>query len=380
MVTLKNGYYLSPAGQFVAGDIFIEEERLSRVGGVSSSGGEVLDVKGCRILPGFIDMHIHGAIGYDVMTAGPKGLGEIAAFLARAGTTSFLPTTITSSRDDLQQALLGIKDAMVQEGFGASVHGVHIEGPYINPAQKGCHDASLLRHPEAEEVLEMAGIVGAETKIHLTVAPEMDGVMGLIQGLRDRKNISFAIGHSDADAETVVEALGGGVRIFTHLFNGMRGIHHREPGVAGAALLSDAPVELICDGEHVAPEMVRLVYRLKRDDGIVLVTDAMQATGLGDGDYHFGGFTVEVRGGIARRKDGRLASSTLTLWQAVRNMMKFAGVTLEQAVKMASWNPARVLGVDGVVGSIEPGKRADLMVIDEREEIRMVFCRGKRVV
>jgi len=206
----------------------------------------------------------------------------------------------------------------------------------------------------------------------------MGGALDFIEAITmDGSTVS--IGHSDADTEVIKNALERGAVIFTHLFNGMRGIHHRDPRVAGAALLSDAYVELICDGIHVHPDIVKLAYRLKGKDRIVIITDAMHAKGLGDGTYSFCGSKIIVADGEARMEDGALAGGMSSMLQNVRNMVRFAGATLEEAVQMATENPARVVGVDSLTGSLEKGKRADILVLDDSFEIESVFIRGKKI-
>ena len=379
MLILKNGLFLSAEGKFEKGDIAICDDTISSIGSLPGDGeaSEIFDVEGCKVVPGLIDIHCHGAVGHDVMTSSPPQLKEIAEHLAKNGTTSFFPTTITSRMEDLLNVLRNVKEASKMAGCGSSIEGVHIEGPYINAAHKGCHDPSLIKQPTLEEYESFREIMG-DLKIHMTVAPEMPGNMEFIK-YAVSKGSTVGIGHSDGNCSDVKKGLEAGATIFTHLFNGMRGIHHREPGVAGTALASDAFVELICDGIHVHPEIIKMVYRVKGKEKIVLVTDAMQATGFGDGEFSFGGFRVFVKDGIARKEDGTLAGSTLTMFKAIKNMMKFTGIPLEDAVSMASLNPAKVVGLSHITGSIQPGKRADLVVIDGSMEIKMVFCRGKLV-
>lgn len=379
MILLKGGYYLSGDGNFKRADILIEGEKIISIQDkIEQKDGFITwNFKGCRLIPGFIDIHMHGALGYDVMVSSPSQIIEIAEHLAREGTTSFFPTTITANTDEVFEAIVNIKRAATSNMSGASIEGVHIEGPYINPRQKGCHDIVKMKQPSMEEYKEFKALAG-DLKIHMTVAPELNGSFEFIDYVT-RNGGTISIGHSDACSDIVEEALKHGAGIFTHLFNGMKGIHHREPGVAGTALLSEAYVELICDGIHVHPDIIRLIHRLKGKDKIVLVTDAMQAKGLGDGRYQFGGFTVIVSNGIARMEDGTLASSTLSMFNAVKNFVKFTGVRLEEAINMASLNPAKAIGIDYKTGSLEVGKRADIVVIDDGLQVEAVFYRGKRV-
>lgn len=379
MILLKQCDYLAPDGNFVKGDILIDGDKISGVGEIMGEPDDtyIIDLEGKKVIPGLIDIHFHGALGYDMMDAASAQIVEIARFLAEGGVTSFLPTTITSTMPDLYRVLMNIKDATSLNDYGASILGAHIEGPYINPKQKGCHDPALMKPPVIEEYREFKRILG-DLKVHLTVAPELAGSMEFVKYVTDDGN-TVSIGHSNADSGTVARGLDSGANVFTHLFNGMKGLHHREPGVAGAALVGDAFAEVICDGIHVHPEIVKLIYRMKGKERVVLVTDAMAATGLGDGEYFFGGFKIKVVDGIARKDDGTLASSTLSLFKAVKNMMQITGIPFAEAVAMASINPARVIGIDKITGSIEPGKRADLVLINDSLEVEAVICRGQRV-
>lgn len=380
MILLKGGSYLSPKCIFEKADILIADEKIQAIeSNIEPKDSYTnVDLKGDKVIPGFIDIHMHGALGYDVMTANPSQIIHIADHLAKEGTTSFFPTTITADIKEIGNAIQNIQQASGLNKSGASIEGIHVEGPYINPKQKGCHDTTKMKSPDFEEYEEFKSLAG-DLKLHMTVAPELSNSIEFIE-YASKDNSTMGIGHSDGDYDTIREALNHGARIFTHLFNAMKGIHHREPGVAGAALLSDAYVELICDGIHVHPDNIQLVYRLKGKDKIILVSDAMQAKGLGDGRYQFGGFTVVVSKGIARKEDGSLASSTLSMFEAVKNMARFADIGFEEAVQMATLNPARAVGIDDITGSVEAGKRADLIVIDKAFKMQSVFCRGKRVL
>ncbi len=373
---LKNAVYLDRDGTFKEGDILVRDGLIKSIGKGIEGDDEQIDLNGKRVIPGLIDVHFHGAVGYDVMDATPEQILEIADFLAKEGTTSFLPTTITAGIEDIESALANIREAASRQRSGSSIEGVHIEGPYLNELYKGCHDTTKMKRADIAEYEKFRAIAG-DLKFHVTLAPEIEGSLDFIRYVRG-KNDTVAIGHTNANYDEVCNALLAGAAGFTHLFNGMRGIHHREPGTAGTALLSDAYVELICDGVHVDRHMVDMVYRLKGKDRIVLVTDAMLATGLGDGEYMFGGSKVIVKNGIARNEDGGLASSTLTLYRAVRNMTEFTAATFEEAVQMASINPARFIGIDHITGSIEEGKRADLVILNGDDTIDCVYVKGIR--
>jgi len=377
MVTLKNGYYLSPEeNRYIRANLRLEGERIEGVG--DGAAGTVYDIEGCRVLPGLIDIHTHGAVGFDTMSASPEETVEWSQFLAKNGVTSFMPTTITASRDEILRALRNLKAASQSPALGATILGVHIEGPYLNVKYKGAHDARYILPPSIKDVKEFGEILGESLIMRLTLAPEMDGAMDLIRYVVGAGGY-VSIGHCDAVLETVNEAVGNGANSFTHLFNAMRGIHHREPGTAGAALLCDAYAEVICDGIHIHPEIVRLICCTKGIDRVISITDAMQAAGLHDGLYPFAGGNVHVVDGAARTPGGKLAGSTLLLRNGVANLARFANIPFEKAILTATVNPAKAVGLDGVIGRIEPGKRADLWVVDDRMNIRYTFCRGKKI-
>ncbi|HEU5058351.1 MAG TPA: N-acetylglucosamine-6-phosphate deacetylase [Kofleriaceae bacterium] len=376
MLLLRNAEVFT-GGRFVAADLTIAGELVHAIGGPPPPDADVVDLAGCRLVPGFVDLHFHGAMGADVMDDDPAGLARICDYQARHGTTAFLATTITADMPALLAAVERIATAAAAPGAGARVVGLHIEGPFINPAQRGCHRVDWMKSPSlADHDALSAHAAGAP--LHFTVAPELPGAAEFIRGVVARGS-TVSLGHSDARAAEVRRGLDAGAGIFTHLFNAMRGLHHREPGVVGAALDSPAHVELICDGVHVAPEVVKLVYQLKGPGRLVLVTDAMAAAGMGDGTYRFAGERVTVTGGVARTDAGALASSTITLRDALANLMRFTGAPLAEALSTVTSTPARVLGMEDRLGAIAPGRAADLVALDGDLAIRAVFCRGRRV-
>lgn len=388
MIILKNGEYLAPSGEFVKGDIFIKGDRIyslrlrdgnagEDIQGLDLNGAEIIDLEGKKVIPGLIDIHTHGALGYDVAVASAEEIYEIAKYQARNGTTTFMPTTVTDDINNTKKALEEIRKASDMQGDEATIAGAHIEGPYINAEKKGAHDPKWIKVPSKAEYDNFREILDP-LKVHITVAPEIEGGLDFIKYVRQNGG-TVGIGHTNADYEITMKAVEAGANIFTHLFNGMRGLAHREPGVAGAALSSDIPVELICDGIHVHPAIVKVIVRARGAEGVVLVTDSIQAAGLGDGEYEFAGSKIYVKDGYAGQEDGTLVGSVLCLFDAVRNVIDFAGVSLQDAVRMASLNPARVLGIDDEVGTIEEGKRADLVVLDDDIRIDKVFCRGIQV-
>ncbi|GBF10196.1 N-acetylglucosamine-6-phosphate deacetylase [Tepidibacillus sp. HK-1] len=331
-----------------------------------------------KLIPGAIDLHIHGAAGADTMDATFEAIETIASALPKEGTTGFLATTITKEKEEIEQALINVANYMRTENRSgkAEVLGVHLEGPFISSKRAGAQPPHAIIEPDVELFKKWQTISGNHIKL-VTLAPERKGGLELTAYLRET-GVVTSIGHSDAIYQEVVEAIKVGVTHATHLFNGMRGLHHREPGVVGAVLLHDqVKAELIVDGIHVRPEMVKLVFQQKGKEGVVLVTDAMRAKCLGKGIYQLGGQEVFVDDQQASLKDGTLAGSILKMKDAMKNMMNFTDCTLEDVIHMSSINPAKQLNVFDRKGSIKVGKDADLVLLDKNNQVVMTFCRGE---
>ncbi|TCS83268.1 N-acetylglucosamine-6-phosphate deacetylase [Tepidibacillus fermentans] len=331
-----------------------------------------------KLIPGMIDLHIHGAAGADTMDATIEAIETIASALPKEGTTSFLATTITKEEEEIERALINVANYMKKENNAgkAEVLGVHLEGPFISVKRAGAQPPHAITEPDIKRFKQWQTISENQIKL-VTLAPEREGGLELTAYLRET-GVVASIGHSDAKYDEAVEAIKAGVTHATHLFNGMRGLHHREPGVVGAVLLHDqVKAELIVDGIHVRPEMVKLIFQQKGKEGIVLVTDAMRAKCLGNGVYQLGGQEVFVRDQQATLKDGTLAGSILKMKDSIRNMMEFTDCTLEDIIYMSSTNPAKQLNVFDRKGSIKVGKDADLVVLDENNQVVMTFCRGE---
>lgn len=378
MITLKNGTFLSSKWEFERGDVVIDDSVIASVGTQQAGGGNVIDASGCTIVPGLIDIHTHGAIGIDIMTASPQEIQKFASFLARNGVTAFLPTTITAPIEAIEAAVANVRAAAENGTGGATIEGVHIEGPYIAHKHRGCHDESAIKLPDTAEYDEFRKILGENLILRVTVAPEIPNGADFIKYVCSHGGI-VTQGHSDGYSEAARLGIESGANAFTHLFNGMTGIHHREPGFAGEALLDHAFVEVICDGLHIHPDIIRMITRLKDIGEIVLVTDSMLATGIGDGNYEFGGRKIKVESGLAKTGEGTIAGSTLLLFKAVKNLSAITGMPFEKALKTATLNPARAIGIDAKTGSIEAGKRADILVLDDKLDIVYTFCKGKIV-
>lgn len=331
-----------------------------------------------HIVPGFIDMHIHGANGKDVMDGDFAALATISEALLAEGTTSYLATTMTAKPDEIEHVLMQVRDYVSEKNkvVGAQIIGVHLEGPFLSPKKVGAQRSDLILNPEIKLVEHWQKMSNQLIKL-VTLAPELPGSVELIKYLK-QQNIIASIGHTDATFVETMSAINAGCHHATHLFNAMRGIHQREPGAVTAALLSEKVMaELIVDGVHLHPAIVQLALKLKGIEKLVLVTDAMRAKCLRDGVYDLGGQSVDVKNGVASLVDGTLAGSTLKMSDAVNNMLQFTECRLSDVVKMVSENPAKSLGIFNKKGSIAVNKDADLVVLDEKLKIVMTVCGGK---
>jgi N-acetylglucosamine-6-phosphate deacetylase len=333
----------------------------------------------CYLIPGLIDLHVHGAKGCDVMDASEEALITIAHALAAEGVTGFLATTMTADNDRIKEVLTVISKTMRREGGeGAAILGVHLEGPFIAKAKKGAQSGDAVQLPDPKLMRRLQEVAQDAIKI-VTLAPELPGAIPFIQTLQSMKIIA-SIGHTNATYAETCAAIAAGCSQATHLFNAMSGMQQREPGVVGALLLSDqVTAELIVDGTHLHPAIVELSLRLKRKERLLLVTDAMRAKCLGDGRYELGGRDVDVSAGKVTLHDGTLAGSTLRMPQAIKNMVKFSQCSLIDAISMAAHNPARVLKLDSRKGSINVGKDADLVVLNADFDVVLSMREGREI-
>ncbi|WP_231597634.1 N-acetylglucosamine-6-phosphate deacetylase [Bacillus sp. SA1-12] len=334
---------------------------------------ECIDGNGHLLIPGMIDLHIHGANGHDMMDGSVNSIYEVSKACAESGCTSFLATSVTSSLDKLLTMISNVKKAIGNEP-GAQITGLHLEGPYLNPKRKGMQNEDFLRHPDLEEMEKILVHSGDLVKM-VTIAPELPGGIELVKELK-AKGIIVALAHSDATYEEAKAAFQLGASHVTHCFNGMRPIHHREPGLIIAAFEGDhVSLQAIVDGIHLHPAIVRLMHRMKGPEGVALITDALQAMGLGDGDYLFGGHQVKVENGVARLKDGTLASSTVKMNEALKKAVE-SGIPLWDAVMMATRTPADILGLK-TKGRIAANADADLVLLDEKFNVKWTMICGK---
>ena len=334
-----------------------------------------IDGNGHFLIPGMIDVHIHGAEGFDMMDGTTESVKAVSKACARTGCTSFLATSVSSSIEDLLNMVTNVKEVAGREP-GAKIIGIHSEGPYLNVKRKGMQNERYLRHPDLKEMKKIMEHTGSLLKM-VTLAPELPGGMEMIRFLKEH-GIIAAIAHSDATYDDAKQAFQCGASHITHCFNGMRPIHHRDPGVIIAAFEeSSVSVQAIVDHIHLHPAIVRLIYREKGPDKMVLITDALQAMGMGDGTYLFGGHEVKVVDRVATLSDGTLASSTVTMNEALEKTVS-SGIPLRDAVKMATRTPADILGLSNK-GRLEPGADADLVLINDRFEVLHTIVNGKTV-
>ncbi|QDS32790.1 N-acetylglucosamine-6-phosphate deacetylase [Brevibacillus brevis] len=338
----------------------------------------VVTVEDGWICPGFVDMHMHGIDGYDTMDGTPESLQAISTALARHGVTSFLATTMTAPYDQLEQVLVNIAQNSREGLPGARTIGIHLEGPWINPRYKGAQKEENIAIPKLDAVQKLYGLSEGLIKV-VTIAPEQPEALEAIAWLKER-DVIVSAGHTGATFAQATEAVDAGVRHFTHCFNAMTGLHHREPGVVGAAMYHEQlSTELIADGIHVHPAVMKILYRVKTAERLALVSDSMRAAAMGEGTYDLGGQEVHVHDNQAKLADGTLAGSILTLNRAVGNMVTLSGVALPEAVEMASHTPASILGMGEKKGRLAAGYDADITVLNEQFDVTMTFVGGKEV-
>jgi N-acetylglucosamine-6-phosphate deacetylase len=337
---------------------------------------ETLYVDAGYIAPGSIDLHVHGGGGADFMDADPEAVATITETHARYGTTGLLATTLTDSEERIVAA---IRAAQAAPRRGAQVLGFHIEGPFVNPKWKGAQDERFMRHATIPEIDRWFAAAREGYAWQVTLAPELPGAHGAIRHLVARGAIVSA-GHTDCNYAQLREAAAVGLAHVTHLYNAMHGLHHREPGAVGGALtLPGFTVEMIADGIHVHPAAMAIAVASRGPGSVLLITDAMRAAGMLDGDYLLGDLMTHVANGQARLADGTLAGSVVTMASAISNMVNLVGVPLHQAVAMASLNPARLQRLDARKGSIAAGKDADLVILSPTLQVQLTMVGGQIV-
>ena len=353
------------------------EVKKGKIKSFSKEEPETYEYLGEIIAPGLVDTHIHGYHGEDIMNAKKGALEIISKGLLEMGVTSFLPTTLTDSTERLNQACRVIGQEY-KDVTGAKIRGVFLEGPFFTEKYKGAQNEKYMSDPDIEKLKKWKELSdGLVNKI--AIAPERDGVIDFIHKA-NAMGIAVALGHSDASYEQAMDAVNEGANIFVHTYNGMSGLHHRNPGMVGAAMNSDAISELICDGHHVSPASANVLMNAKGRDKIALITDCMSAGGMADGDYKLGEFDVIVENGTARLKEGgNLAGSILKLKDAVKNVVDWQIADAFEAIQMASLIPAKSVGIDNVCGKLQVGYDADFIVLDDDLDLKATFIDGEKL-
>ena len=358
--------------------IYIQDGKINLLEPDCQASGTVFDAAGRRIVPGFIDIHTHGAVGVDVNGASAEDLEKIGKFFAKNGTTSWLASILTDTEEQTSRAISQCIEYQASAGKGAQLLGIHLEGPFLASEFKGAMPEHLLKKGSADLAASYQRQANGNIR-YITVSPEVEGVLELIPRLREL-GIVVAMGHSGADYDTAMAAIQAGTAACTHTFNAMAPLHQHRPAIIGAALESDVYCEMICDGLHLHPAIVRLLWKTKGPQRLVAITDSIMAAGLPDGNYHLGVNQVVVEKGDAKlASDGTRAGSTLTQDRALRNLLSFTGLSLEEILPVLTENPAKLIGVYDRKGSIEDGKDADLVVLDEQNQVADVFLQGIRL-
>ena len=371
----KDARIWTPEG-YVCGAFEVRDGRFGAVCPGDRGDGQAVSLAGAKVIPGLVDIHTHGNSGADFSDGDIAGLKKMARYLARHGVTSFAPTSVTLPYDALSKAFAAARALHDAQPAGtARVMGIHMEGPFFSESKKGAQNAAYLREPDLEMFARLREDSGGLIRI-VDLAPELEGAVPFIRSAQALCRVSVA--HTDADYDQARAAFEAGASHITHLFNAMPPVHHRSPGVIGAGSeREDVTAELICDGIHVHPSAVRMAFKLF-PERICLVSDALRCCGMPDGAYDLGGQTVFLEDGVARLADGNIAGSATPLSECLRNAVRF-GIPEEEAVRAATLRPARVLGADAEIGSIEPGKLADFVVCTENLEPERVFIGGLEV-
>lgn len=364
---IKGGKVFQEDGSFLEQALYINDHRLVDKAEYQDDE-KVIDAEGLLVLPGLVDIHSHGAAGEDFSDGNPEGLKKILQYEKRCGITSYCPTSMTFPKERLRQIFASIKGAQTEDG--ATVVGINMEGPFLDPAKKGAHVEKWIAAPDVAFVRELNQDADGLVRL-VTLAPNMDGAEEFIKEMHEE--VCISLGHTAADYDCASRAMKLGAHHVTHLYNAMQPFGHRAPGLIGAAM--DDPecmVELICDGYHIHPSAIRAAFRLFGPERVILISDSMRATGMENGTYELGGQEVTVKDRKAVLKDGTLAGSATNLYGCMCKAVEF-GIPLEQAIMAATANPARSIGIFDRVGSIRIGKQADLLLVSENLELKRVI-------
>lgn len=377
MKAIINGKIVTPKS-VIEGKTLVYGEKIEGIVDAAPAGAEVIDAQGNYVIPGLVDMHIHGYLGEDASDGKYEGLKIMAEGVAKNGVTAFLPTTMTVSYDELRTAFglirQGMQESKSENWMGAAIVGCNAEGPFININKKGAQAGEHVRVGDATFLKEYQDVIRV-----FTIAPEVEGNMDCIREMAADTNVLISMGHTGANFEQAQAGIEAGIRHITHLFNAQTALAHRDPGVVGAALLdSRVSTELICDCFHIHPGVFQLIANIKGDQ-MVLITDCTRAGGLEDGEYTLGGQPIFVKGIECRLADDTIAGSVLKLNEAVRNVLAHTDLTISQVVKMASLTPAIRIGLGKTKGSIEVGKDADIAIVDDEINVQKTILGGRTI-
>lgn len=368
---IRNGLIFQARGAFEKGSLFIDGDRI-----VADEAGRsedtVLDASGCYVIPGLTDIHFHACMGVDFCDGTEESLRRIADYELSQGVTQICPASMTYPEEKLTE-VFSAASRFHYEG-GARLVGINMEGPFLSMSKKGAQNPLYIRKPDADLFFRLQRAAGGLIRL-CDLAPETEGAMDFIRAVK--KQVTISLAHTNCDYETAKRAYELGARHATHLYNAMLAFSHREPGLVGAACEDDrVMVELICDMVHIHPSTVRATFRMFGDDRICMISDTMEACGLEDGSYTLGGQEVVVRGKRATLKDGTIAGSVTNLMDCVRTAVKEMGIPLESAIKCAAVNPARAIGIDQDYGSLEPGRKASIVLLDQELKLVHVISDG----
>lgn len=370
---LKNGKVLNESFAFEACDIAVENGKIVKIGKNLDGYGEEIDIQGKKVIPGYIDIHMHGGVGVGASNADLESYKKLSKHLAESGTTAYLITTLTQPEDKLLCQMKTAKEAVSEKGFGAELLGVNMEGPYLSPARKGAHREEWLKTPE-ELDFDKANEASGGNILIVTVAPETDGALDFIK--KNSGKVKISLGHTAADYDTCNKAFENGAKLVTHIFNAMPSVHHRDLSLIASAFESDAMVELISDGVHIKGSVVKMAYKMFGPDRIIVINDTEIVEGLPDGEYLSASGKVIVSNKVARLEDGTIAGGATSMHDCVKNLISW-GIEEENAVKMATYNPAKLLGIKEK-GIIKEGADADLNIIDEDFNLSSVYVNGEK--
>lgn len=372
MKYIKNGKFIMPYG-IIEDGILAFDDKICGFCDTVPEGEEIIDANGGYVSPGLIDIHSHGYLGADVADGDADGIYTMANGIMKNGVTSYCPTTMTVSMDEINAALNVIRSLKEKsKGWdGAEILGVNLEGPFINPSKKGAQPEIHIKRPDAKFIIDNADIIKLAT-----IAPEVDGGLETIKEVRENCDVVMSIGHTDATFEQALDGINAGASNVTHLFNAQTPLLHRNPGVVGAALQTDVTTELIADTFHVHKGLYELLARVKGDK-LVLITDCNRAGGMPDGEYSLGGQPIFVKGIQCLLEDGTIAGSVLKLNNAVKNFRDNSSLPFWKVVAQASLNPAKAIGVDDKKGSLESGKDADIIITDDDFNVLKTIIRGE---